>query len=136
MKKSKARILLESLDKNQVLQHKKEKDFYIESVDGRYFRMYRFGGIIAVEPIEYNEAIVKHHDTRNWEVVESPSRYGFQRIVIPSTYREGLKDEDISDEFISDCLNRLRGLGEDIPNGQIEMVDVLTNGDIEVYIEC
>ena len=62
-------------------------------------------------------------------------KHGFQKIVIPSTYRDGLSDEQISDEFISDCLQRLRSLGEYIPNGDIEMIDILQNGDIEVYVE-
>ena len=60
----------------------------------------------------------------------------FQKIVIPSRFREGLKDDDISEEFITDCLNRLRSFGEDIPTGPIELVDILQNGDIEIYIEC
>lgn len=60
----------------------------------------------------------------------------FKKIVIPSFYRERLEDENISNEFITDCLNRLRELGEDIPNGTIEMVDILPSGEIEVYIEC
>jgi len=60
---------------------------------------------------------------------------GFQKIVIPSTYRDGLSDEQISDEFVSDCLQKLRSLGENISYGRIEMIDILDNGDIEVYIE-
>lgn len=72
MKKSKARIRLESLTKNQVLQHKKEKDFYIE-YDGRgYFIINRNGKITAVDGIEFAETVVKHHSTRNWEIIESP----------------------------------------------------------------
>ena len=63
-------------------------------------------------------------------------KYGFQRIIIPAFYREGLEDKEISEEFITDCLNRLRELEEDIPNGTIEMVDILASGDVEVYIEC
>lgn len=62
-------------------------------------------------------------------------KHGFQKIVIPSTYRDGLSDEQISDEFVSDCLQKLRSLGENISNGQIEMIDILNNGDIEVFIE-
>lgn len=136
MKKSKARIIIENLTKNQVLQHKKEKDFYIE-YDGNDYIIYRHGKIIAIyDRIETIETIVKHHDTRNWEIVESLSRHGFQKIVIPSRFRQGLSNEDISEEFITDCLNRLRGLGEDICNGPIEMMDILENGDIEIYIEC
>lgn len=135
MKKSKARILLESLEESQVLQHKKENDFYVE-YDGSGYIVYRNGKIIAIyDKIEPIEAIIKHHDTRNWEVVKSPFRYGFQKVIIPQFYREGLKDDDISEEFITDCLNRLRSLGEDICNGQIEMVDILANGNIEVFIE-
>lgn len=65
MKTSKARILLESLDKNQVLQHKKENDFYIE-YDGAGYVIYRNGKIIAINGLEYAETIIKHHDTRNW----------------------------------------------------------------------
>ena len=60
---------------------------------------------------------------------------GFQKVIIPQFYREGLKDEDISDEFVCDCLQRLRSLGEYIPNGDIEIIDILQNGDIEVYVE-
>lgn len=60
----------------------------------------------------------------------------FKRIIIPAAYRQGLKDQEITDEFITDCLNRLRGLGEDISTGSIEMVDILASGDIEIYIEC
>lgn len=60
---------------------------------------------------------------------------GFQKVIIPQFYREGLSDEQISDEFVSDCLQKLRSLGENISNGQIEMIDILDNGDIEVYIE-
>lgn len=60
----------------------------------------------------------------------------FKKIIIPAVYRQGLKDLEITDDFITDCLNRLRELGEDIPNGIIEMVDVLASGDIEIYIEC
>lgn len=60
---------------------------------------------------------------------------GFQKIVIPSTYRDGLSDEQISDEFVCDCLQRLKSLGEDIAKGGIETIDILQNGDIEVYIE-
>ena len=71
MKKSKARILLEKLSKEQILQHKKEKDFFIE-YDRGYFTINRNGKIIAVDGIEFAEAIVKHHDTRNWQVIESP----------------------------------------------------------------
>lgn len=135
MKKTKARITLENLTKNQVLQHKREKDFYIEH-DGSEYVIYRNGKVIVIDDrIEFVETIVKHHDTRNWEIIESPFRYGFQRIVIPSDYREGLSDDDISDEFVSGCLQRLRSLGENISNGQIEMIDILSNGDIEVFIE-
>ena len=71
MKKSKARILLENLNKNQIIQHKKEKDFYIEYDEGR-FTINRNGEIIAVDGIEFAEMVVKHHDTRNWQIVESP----------------------------------------------------------------
>ena len=60
----------------------------------------------------------------------------FKKIVIPSFYREGLEDHQISDEFLTDCLQKLRNLGEDICSGQIEMVDILASGDIEIYIEC
>lgn len=60
----------------------------------------------------------------------------FKKIVIPSRFRDGLKDNDISEEFITDCLNRLRSLGEDISTGPIELVDILETGDIEIYIEC
>ena len=69
--KSRARIMLESLNKNQILQHKKEKDFYIEHDEG-YFIINRNGKIIAIDGIEFAEKIVKHHDIRNWEIVESP----------------------------------------------------------------
>lgn len=62
-------------------------------------------------------------------------KYGFQRIIIPAFYRQGLEDDKITDDFISDCLQKLRSFGEDICNGPIEMVDVLANGDIEIYIE-
>lgn len=135
MKKSKAKIILENLTSNQILKHKREKDFYIE-YDGSGYVIYRNGKVIAIyDRIEFAETIVKHHDTRNWEIIESPFKYGFQRIVIPSAYREGLSNDDISDEFISDCLQRLRSLGENILNGQIEMIDILSNGDIEVFIE-
>ena len=71
MKKSKARILLESLTKNQILQHKKEKDFFIE-YDRGYFTINRDKKIIAVDKIEFAETIVKHHDTRNWEIIQAP----------------------------------------------------------------
>ena len=71
MKKSKARILLEKLSKEQILQHKREKDFYIER-NGEYFTINRNGTIAAVDGIEFAEKIVKHHDTRNWQVIESP----------------------------------------------------------------
>lgn len=71
MKKSKARILLENLNKNQILQHKKEKDFFIEH-NGGYFTINRNGKITAVDGIEFAETVVKHHDTRNWKMVESP----------------------------------------------------------------
>jgi len=83
MKKSKARIILESLTKNQVLQHKREKDFYIE-YDRGYFTINRNGKIIAVDGIEFAETIVKHHDTRNWKIVESPfaERHPLLSIVI------------------------------------------------------
>lgn len=60
----------------------------------------------------------------------------FKKIVIPAAYRKGLKNDDISDEFITDCLKHLRNLGEDISTGSIEMVDILPSGEIEVYIEC
>ena len=60
----------------------------------------------------------------------------FKKIIIPCFYRQGLKDDDISEEFITDCLNRLREFGEDISTGSIEMVDILASGDIEIYIEC
>ena len=136
MKTSKARILLESLDKNQVLQHKKEKDFYIE-YDGNDYIIFRNRKVIAIyDKIKPIETIIKHHDTRNWEIIKSTCRHGFQRIIIPAAYRQGLSDEDISEEFITDCLNRLRSFGEDIPNGPIELVDILETGDIEIYIEC
>lgn len=71
MKKSKARIILENLTKNQVLQHKREKDFYIEH-DGGYFIINRNGKIIAVDGVEFAETVVKHHGTRNWKIIESP----------------------------------------------------------------
>ena len=71
MKKSKARMILENLSKDQVLQNKKERGFYIE-YDGGYFTINRNGTIIAVDGIEFAETIVKHHGTRNWEIVESP----------------------------------------------------------------
>ena len=61
--------------------------------------------------------------------------YGFKRVVIPHFYRDVLEDEQITDDFISSCLQILRFLGEDVPNGQIEFWDVLDSGDIEVYIE-
>lgn len=68
MKKSKARIMLESLASNQILRHKKEENFYIEHVGGGYV-ICRNGKIIAVgDRIEFAETIVKHHDTRNWAV--------------------------------------------------------------------
>ena len=60
----------------------------------------------------------------------------FKKIIIPCFYRQGLKDDDISEEFITDCLNRLRSFGEDIPTGPIELVDILETGDIEIFIEC
>lgn len=60
----------------------------------------------------------------------------FKKIIIPCFYRQGLEDDAITDDFISDCLNRLRGLGEDISTGPIELVDILETGDIEIYIEC
>ena len=59
----------------------------------------------------------------------------FKKTVIPSWFREGITDNEITDDFISDCLQRLRSLGENISYGKIEMVDTLSNGDIEVYIE-
>ena len=71
MKKSRAKSMLENMNKNQILQHKKEKDFYIEYDEG-YFTINRNGKIIAVDGIEFTEAIVKHHGTRNWQIVESP----------------------------------------------------------------
>ena len=72
MKKSKARIMLESLTKDQILQHKREKDFFIE-YDGGYFLISRKGKTLAVgDRIDFAETIVKHHDTRNWEIVKSP----------------------------------------------------------------
>jgi len=71
MKKSKARILLENLTKNQILQHKREKNFYVEH-DGGHFTINRNGTITAVDGIEFAEKIVKHHGTRNWQVIESP----------------------------------------------------------------
>ena len=68
MKKSKARIMLESLASNQIIRNKKEKGFYIE-YDGCGYVIYRNGEIIAIDDrIEFAETIVKHHDTRNWEV--------------------------------------------------------------------
>ena len=70
--KSRARIMLESLTKNQILQHKKEKDFFIEHDGGGYFIINRNGKIIAIDGIEFAEAIVKHHDTRNWEIIQAP----------------------------------------------------------------
>ena len=70
MKKSKARILLENLSRNQILQHKKEKNFYVEHDEG-YFTINRDEKIIAVDGIEFAETVVKHHDTRNWQVIES-----------------------------------------------------------------
>ena len=69
--KSRARIMLESLTRDQILKHKKENNFYIENYDG-YFTVNRYGKIIAVDGIEFAEKIVKHHDIRNWEIVESP----------------------------------------------------------------
>lgn len=76
MKKSKARIILENLNSNQILQHKREKNFYIE-YGGGHFLINRNGKIIAVDDrIEFTETIVKHHGTRNWEIVESPSSHG------------------------------------------------------------
>jgi len=71
MKKSKAKIMLDNLTKNQILQHKKEKDFYIE-YDGGYFIINRNGKIIAIDGIEFAETVVKHHGTKNWQIVESP----------------------------------------------------------------
>lgn len=69
MKKSKARIILENLTRDQILRHKREKDFFIE-YDGGGYVIYRNGKIIAIDRIEFAETIVKHHDTRNWEIVE------------------------------------------------------------------
>ena len=69
--KTKARIILENLTKDQVLQHKKEKDFYIER-DGEYFIVNRNGEIIAVDGIEFAEKVIKHHDIRNWEIIQAP----------------------------------------------------------------
>ena len=59
----------------------------------------------------------------------------FKKIIIPCFYRQGLEDDKITDDFISDCLQKLRSFEEDIPNGTIEMVDILASGDIEIYIE-
>ena len=68
--KSKARIILENLTSNQILRHKREKDFYIEH-NGGYFVVNRNGTITAVDGIDFAETVVKHHNTRNWEIVES-----------------------------------------------------------------
>lgn len=71
MKKSKARILLENLTEDRILQHKREKDFYIE-YDKGYFTIYRNGTITEVNGIEFAETVIKHHGTRNWEIIQSP----------------------------------------------------------------
>ena len=69
--KSRARIMLERLTRDQILRHKKEKSFYVE-YDRGYFTINRDEKIIAVDGIEFAEKIVKHHDTRNWQVIEAP----------------------------------------------------------------
>ena len=69
--KNRARIMLESLTRDQILRHKKEKSFYIENYDG-YFTVNRYGKIIAVDGIEFAETIIKHHCTRNWEIIQTP----------------------------------------------------------------
>jgi len=67
--KSRARIMLESLTGEQILRHKKEKSFYVEK-GGDYFIINRNGKVKIVN-VETAEKIIKHHDTRNWQVKEA-----------------------------------------------------------------
>jgi len=58
-----------------------------------------------------------------------------QKVLIPAEYRAGIPDEEISDEFISECLERLRQYGHNISNGEIMETEILEDGSIETYIE-
>ena len=74
-KMTKAMEMLSNLKMDQIIRHKKEHDFYIErdgvgTEAGEWFSLWRKGEI-TVKYIGYMEMIIKHHGTRNWEVIES-----------------------------------------------------------------
>lgn len=64
--------------------------------------------------------------------------YGFQKVIIPKRFFKNILEngEEVSDLDISEILEKMRQLGEDISRGPIEAWEYTENGDIEVYIEA
>ena len=58
-----------------------------------------------------------------------------QKVIIPAEYRDGVPDEEISDLFIAECLERLRQNGYHISTGDLMDPEILPDGSIEVYVE-
>lgn len=68
-KMTKAMGMLSNLKKDEIIRHKKEQDFYIETYEENFI-LWR-NGSPTVGSIEYMETVIKHHDTRNWETIQS-----------------------------------------------------------------